>query len=94
MAEEPDTTAGRRSDSASWLLVGAGIALAVTAAVYLATQLITPDIKTSLFGQSAADVFPLKSWLASGVLELAAFQLYSALWLYGRMPWRKPRWLD
>ena len=30
--------------------------------------------------------FSLKSWLASGVLALAAFQLYSALWIYGRLP--------
>ena len=53
----------------------------------------TPFVNTSLFGQSATDTFPLKSWLATGVLALAAFQLYSALWIYGRLPWRKPAWL-
>jgi plastocyanin len=93
MADEPETSRGRQSSSVASLLVVVGIALAVTAAVYLATQLITPDINASLFGQSAANVFSLKSWLASGVLALAAFQLYSALWIYGRMPWRKPAWL-
>lgn len=93
MTDGPDTTAGRQASSVARLLFPVGIALAVTAAVYLATQVITPDINTSLFGQSAADTFALKSWLANGVLALAAFQLYSALWIYGRMPWRKPGWL-
>jgi hypothetical protein len=61
--------------------------------VYLLTQLVTPDPTTGLFGQSPADTLSVKSWLASGVLALAAFQLYSALWIYGRLPWRKPAWL-
>jgi plastocyanin len=93
MAHGSETTAGRRPSSRAQLWIPLGIAVAVAAAVYLATQLITPDINASLFGQSAANVFSLKSWLANGVLALAAFQLYSALWVYGRMPWRKPDWL-
>ncbi len=83
----------RQSSSVRWALVPVGVALAVTAAVYLATQAITPDLNTSLFGQRAMDTIALKSWLATGVLALVAFQLYSALWIYGRMPWRKPPWL-
>ena len=75
------------------MLIPLGVALAVSGAVYLLTQVITLDINTSLFGENAADTFELKSWLASGVLALAAFQLYSALWVYGRLPGRKPRWL-
>jgi plastocyanin len=86
-------TAGRQSGSFGRLMIPFGVALAVGGAVYLLTQVITLDINTSLFGQSAADTFSLKSWLASGVLALAAFQLYSALWIYGRLPGRKPRWL-
>ena len=93
MADEQATTAPRQSSSVAWLLFPVGIGLAVAAAVYLATQVITPDINTSLFGQRAADAFALKAWLATGVLALAAFQLYSALWIYGRMPWRRPGWL-
>jgi hypothetical protein len=75
------------------LLIPVGVALALTGLVYLLTQLIAPDINTSLFGQSAAATFSVKSWLASGVLAFAAFQAYSALWIYGRGPWRKPGWL-
>ena len=93
MADEQATTAPRQSGSVAWLLFPVGIGLALAAAVYLATQVITPDINTSLFGQRAADGLALKAWLATGVLALAAFQLYSAVWIYGRMPWRKPGWL-
>ncbi len=32
------------------------------------------------------DTLPLKSWLATGVLALAAVQLELALWMYGRFP--------
>src|SRR5438874_550735 len=85
--------ADRQSGSAARLLIPLGVALVISGAVYLLTQVITLDINTSLFGQSAADTFSLKSWLASGVLALAALQVYLALWIYGRLPWRKPRWL-
>lgn len=86
-------SAGPEPASARRLVVPVAVALAVSGAVYAATQAVSPDINTSLFGQSATDTFPLKSWLASGVLALAAFQLYSALWLYGRLPIRRPSWL-
>jgi formate-dependent nitrite reductase membrane component NrfD len=83
---------GRRQQPGSLgrLSMPVGVALCVTALVYLATQLITPDVNTSLFGQGAAGTFVLKSWLANGVLALASFQLFAALWIYGRLPWRKP----
>jgi plastocyanin len=93
LPDGPDTAAGLQASSVVRLLFPFGIALAVTAAVYLATQVISPNINTNLFGQTAADTFALKSWLANGVLALAALQLYSALWIYGRLPWRKPRLL-
>src|SRR5204863_8194315 len=92
MADQAETV-GRQPGSVARLLIPLGVALAATGSVYLLTQVITLNINTSLFGQSAADTFKLKSWLATGVLALAAFQLYSALWIYGRLPGRKPRWL-
>ena len=86
-------TLRREPVSSSKLLIPLGALLVVTAGVYLLTQVISPDINTSLFGQSATGTFKLKSWLASGVLALAAFQLYAALWIYGLLPGRKPAWL-
>ena len=62
----------------------------MTGGVYLLTQVVTPDINTSLFGRSMTDAFALKAWLASGVLAFAAFQALSALWIYGRLPGRRP----
>jgi plastocyanin len=61
------------------------VAAAVTAGIYVWAKSISPDYSTSLFGQSAADTLPLKSWLATAVLALAVLQLYTALWLYGRL---------
>jgi plastocyanin len=92
MADQTETAAPR-SGSAFRLLIPLGVALAIAGGVYLLTQVITLDINTSLFGVSAAGTFSLKAWLASGVLALAAFQVCTALWIYGRLPWRKPRWL-
>ena len=46
-----------------------------------------PDYSgTALFGRTATDTLPLKSWLATGLLALAAVQLGLALWIYGRLP--------
>jgi len=61
------------------------LAGAITIGVYAWAKSVTPDYGTSLFGQTAADTLPLKSWLATGVLALALLQLYTALWLYGRL---------
>jgi len=92
MAQPTPSSLQRRASSPGWLAFIAA-ALAVSATAYLATRLISPDINASLFGARAASALTLKSWLANGVLALAALQLYSALWIYGRMPWRQPQWL-
>lgn len=88
-----NSTQAASRQSTGRLLTAAAVALALSGAVYALTQLVTPDLNTSLFGQRALDAVALKSWLASSVLALAAFQAYSALWIYGRIPGRKPRWL-
>jgi plastocyanin len=90
---DPSDIAAPEPVSSRGLAVPVAVALALTGATYLMTQVISLDASTSLFGQSATDTFPVKSWLASGVLALAAFQLYSALWIFGRLPWRKPAWI-
>jgi plastocyanin len=66
-------------------LIPLALAAAIAAGLYIWAKSITPDYTTSLFGQTAADTFPLKSWLATVVLALAVLQLYTALWLYGRL---------
>src|SRR5207248_833019 len=87
----PDHSAGRPGPAL--LLAPIAVALVVAGGVYAATQIITLDINTSLFGQRAQDTFVIKAWLSTAVLALARLQLYTALWIYGRLPGRKPSWL-
>lgn len=65
--------------------LGAAVA-AIAVALYVFGTDHTPDPATSLFGRTGADTLSLKSWLATGVLALAAIQLGLALWIYGRVP--------
>jgi uncharacterized membrane protein HdeD (DUF308 family) len=65
----------------------AGLALAIAAGLYVFGTQHVPDYSgTALFGRTATDTLPLKSWLATGLLALAAAQLGLALWMYGRLP--------
>jgi len=61
-------------------------AVAVTAALYAAGRLHTPDYTFSLFGQAGLAAITLKSLLASVALGLAAVQVLLALWIYGKLP--------
>jgi Family of unknown function (DUF6529) len=84
----------RAGSSRSRALLVVLLALGVALGVFAWARAITPDYTARLFGQSASDTFPLKSWMASGVAALALFQLFSALWIYGELgPARRPRWL-
>ena len=73
------------------LVVGAGIAVGLGAA----GRALTPEYR-SLDGFGFSDNLTFKTWLASGVLVLAAGQLLTALWMYGRLPFvhRTPNWLS
>lgn len=76
-----------RLDSLGRLLVPLGLALAISAGLYAFGTAHAPDYSgTALFGRTATDTLPLKSWLATGVLALALLQLGLALWIYGRLP--------
>jgi cytochrome c553 len=41
-----------------------------------------------------ADPIHLKAGFASVAVALACFQLFSAAWIYGKLPWRKPAWVN
>jgi hypothetical protein len=61
--------------------------VAVAAAVYVFGRNHSPNYSgTGLFGRTAQATLPLKSWLATGVLGLAVFQVGSALWMYQVLP--------
>jgi hypothetical protein len=76
-----------RLASLARLLLLPGLALAIAVGLYAFGTQHVPDYSgTALFGRTAADTLPLKSWLATGLLALAALQVGLALWIYGRLP--------
>lgn len=40
------------------------------------------------------DPIHLKAGFASAAVALACFQLFSAAWMFGKLPWRKPPWMN
>jgi hypothetical protein len=83
-SEKPRPPARLRS--ATWLSLPLVVGAVVTAGLYVFGTQHVPVYSTSLFGQTAADTLPLKSWLGTGLLALAGVQLALALWMYGRLP--------
>ena len=76
-----------RLESLARLLLPLGLALAIAGGLYAFGTQHVPDYSgTALFGRTATDTLPLKSWLATGLLALAVSQLGLALWIYGRLP--------
>jgi hypothetical protein len=41
-----------------------------------------------------SDTIHMKAWLASAALAFGLFQLFSAAWIYGKLPWTKPSWVN
>jgi hypothetical protein len=37
-----------------------------------------------------SDTLHLKTWFATAVLALAGTQLFTAAWIFGKLPWRRP----
>ena len=63
------------------------LGLAVAAGIYVFGTSHTADYSgTGLFGRTAVDTLPLKSWLATAAAAVALFQLSTALWMYRKLP--------
>lgn len=73
------------------LLIPLALGGLTAAGLYIWAKNLTPDYGTSLFGQTAADTLPLKSWLGTALLALAVLQVTTALWLYGKLLRSRPR---
>jgi hypothetical protein len=73
--------------SAAVRLAGIGLlAAGVSAALYVAGRLHTPDFTFSLFGRVGLEAIALKSLLATIALGLAVLQVVLALWIYRKLP--------
>ena len=41
-----------------------------------------------------SDPIHMKAWLASVAAALAVFQLFTAAWIFHKLPWEKPAWVN
>lgn len=41
-----------------------------------------------------SDTIHMKAWLASGAAALGLLQLFTAAWIFRKLPWRKPAWVN
>ena len=76
---------GRRSTAARLARIGV-LAAGVTAAVYVAGRVLTPDYTFGIFGRVGLGAISLKSVLATIVFGVAILQVLLALWMYRRLP--------
>jgi len=58
----------------------------VAAVLYVIGTQAAPHVTPADYERSLTDVVPLKSWLATALLALAAAQVGLALWIYGKLP--------
>ncbi len=72
------------------LPLGAGALLAVALGVY--GRVHTPTGQAVYTGPFTT-MIAMKVGLTVSALILALVQLVTALWMYGRLPWRQPSWL-
>jgi len=66
------------------LIVVAGALVAAALAVFGLGH--APNYSLGFFGSSGAGTLRLKSQIATGLLGLGIFQLFLALWMWGRLP--------
>jgi hypothetical protein len=85
-----------RSSSTAWLviplLVFAWITLIVATAANF-NRLTAGEAKPKYFDLFFGDTIHMKVWLASVVILLALFQIFSAAWIFRKLPWERPPWI-
>ncbi|MGH3033047.1 MAG: DUF6529 family protein [Gaiellaceae bacterium] len=88
----PAGSAGRGTRSARWLAVPlAGFALvSLTAGLVAKAELDTGGGYFDLF---FSDTIHLKAWFASAAAVLALTQLFTAAWIFRKLPLRRPAWV-
>src|SRR3954470_18267574 len=82
-------TAGRPASLKLLTAALAGAAVAVGLGVYGHVHDPSQKLVFTLF---FASTIAMKVWLASVALAFGVVQVTSALWVYGRLPWKPPAW--
>jgi uncharacterized protein DUF6529 len=83
--------------SASWLLVPLLVFAWVTLVFATAAnvnRLVEGDAAPKYFDLFFSDTLHMKAWLALIVALLALFQVFSAAWIFRKLPWSRPRWIN
>src|SRR3954464_7810134 len=73
------------------LLIAAGIGAAVALALGVYGHVHDPSQKL-VFTLFFTSTIAMKVWFATVALAFAVVQVLSALWIYGKLPWRAPSW--
>jgi hypothetical protein len=92
-AAAPPARPARPRRAPRWLLVP----LLVFALVALLAGFLARTFAPSAggyFDLFFSDTIHLKAWLATTAAALAVFQLFTAAWIFHRLPWDKPAWVN
>jgi hypothetical protein len=82
----------RRTRSPRWLLVPlAAFAVVALTAGLLARERFDPN--KGYFQLFFSDTLHLKAWFATAAVALALLQLFTAAWIFRKLPWRRPDWI-
>jgi len=81
-----------RIRSASWLAVPlTAFALVALTVGLLARERLDPE--KGYFDLFFSDTIHLKAWFATAAAVLALTQLFTAAWIFRKLPWRRPAWI-
>ena len=89
-ASPPDQPARR---SARWVLVPLLVFALVSLLAGLVARAIEPSGK-GWFDLFFSDTIHMKVWLATAAVTLGLFQLFTAAWIFRKLPWPKPAWVN
>jgi Family of unknown function (DUF6529) len=81
--------------SARWLgvLVVTGALVALTVGLVARAEAAPPYTYPSGLRLFFSDSIHLKAWFATAAVALAVGQLFTAAWIFRRLPWRRPAWI-
>jgi hypothetical protein len=96
VAERSSDVGPPRARAQRWVLVplAAGAAVAVTVGLLAREEAIEPGAYPGgYFRLFFSDSLHLKVWFATAALALALLQLFTAAWIFRKLPWRRPSWI-